>query len=121
MFGWALGTTTLGQPTTTLSGGELQRIKLAFHLVHQKSKRILYLFDEPTIGLHQRDNGRLITLLRDIRDTGNSIIVVEHDEQTIRAADYILDLGPGAGEAGGPSQGPGSIGYTHEAARCEAD
>ena len=62
---------------------------------------ILYVLDEPTIGLHQRDNGRLIALLRKIRDDGNSVLVVEHDEQTIRAADFVLDLGPGAGEQGG--------------------
>jgi len=70
---------------------------------------VLYVLDEPTIGLHQRDNGRLISLLKNIRDLGNSIIVVEHDEQTIRSADFILDLGPGAGEMGGSKVAEGNL------------
>ena len=90
----------LARTTSSLSGGEARRIRLAAQ-VGARLRGILYVLDEPTIGLHQRDNGRLITLLREIRDEGNSIIVVEHDEQTIRAADYVLDLGPGAGEKGG--------------------
>jgi excinuclease ABC subunit A len=90
----------LGRTTGSLSGGEAQRVRLAAQ-VGARLRGILYVLDEPTIGLHQRDNGRLITLLRKIRDEGNSILVVEHDEQTIRAADFILDLGPGAGEQGG--------------------
>jgi excinuclease ABC subunit A len=90
----------LNRTAASLSGGEAQRVRLAAQ-VGARLRGVLYVLDEPTIGLHQRDNGRLISLLRDLRDDGNSIIVVEHDEQTIRAADYILDLGPGAGEAGG--------------------
>lgn len=90
----------LNRTTASLSGGEAQRVRLAAQ-IGSKLRGILYVLDEPTIGLHQRDNGRLITLLRKIRDEGNSIVVVEHDEQTIRAADFILDLGPGAGEEGG--------------------
>jgi excinuclease ABC subunit A len=90
----------LNRTTSSLSGGEAQRIRLAAQ-VGARLRGVLYVLDEPTIGLHQRDNGRLITLLRSLRDDGNSIVVVEHDEQTIRAADFILDLGPGAGEAGG--------------------
>jgi excinuclease ABC subunit A len=90
----------LNRTTASLSGGEAQRIRLAAQ-VGARLRGVLYVLDEPTIGLHQRDNGRLITLLRSLRDDGNSIVVVEHDEQTIRSADYILDLGPGAGEAGG--------------------
>jgi len=90
----------LNRTAASLSGGEAQRVRLAAQ-VGARLRGVLYVLDEPTIGLHQRDNGRLIALLRDLRDEGNSIIVVEHDEQTIRAADYILDLGPGAGEAGG--------------------
>ncbi len=90
----------LNRTAASLSGGEAQRVRLAVQ-VGARLRGVLYVLDEPTIGLHQRDNGRLIALLRDLRDEGNSIIVVEHDEQTIRAADYILDLGPGAGEAGG--------------------
>ncbi len=90
----------LNRTTASLSGGEAQRVRLAAQ-VGSRLRGVLYVLDEPTIGLHQRDNGRLISLLRTLRDEGNSIIVVEHDEQTIRAADYVLDLGPGAGEAGG--------------------
>jgi len=84
----------------SLSGGEAQRVRLAAQ-VGSRLRGVLYVLDEPTIGLHQRDNGRLISLLRALRDEGNSVVVVEHDEQTIRSADYLLDLGPGAGEEGG--------------------
>jgi excinuclease ABC subunit A len=90
----------LNRTTASLSGGEAQRVRLAAQ-VGSRLRGVLYVLDEPTIGLHQRDNGRLISLLRGLRDDGNSIIVVEHDEQTIRSADYLLDLGPGAGETGG--------------------
>lgn len=90
----------LNRTASSLSGGEAQRVRLAAQ-VGSRLRGVLYVLDEPTIGLHQRDNGRLISLLRSLRDEGNSIVVVEHDEQTIRAADFILDLGPGAGEAGG--------------------
>ena len=90
----------LNRTTSSLSGGEAQRVRLAAQ-VGSRLRGVLYVLDEPTIGLHQRDNGRLISLLRGLRDEGNSIVVVEHDEQTIRAADYLLDLGPGAGETGG--------------------
>ena len=99
----------LRRTTGSLSGGEARRLRLAAQ-VGARLRGVLYVLDEPTIGLHQRDNGRLITLLRDMRDTGNSIIVVEHDEQTIRAADYILDLGPGAGEMGGFKVAEGELG-----------
>jgi len=90
----------LSRTTASLSGGEARRLRLAAQ-VGARLRGILYVLDEPTIGLHQKDNRRLISLLREIRDQGNSIIVVEHDEQTIRSADFILDLGPGAGEGGG--------------------
>ncbi len=90
----------LARTTSSLSGGEARRIRLAAQIGMQL-RGVLYVLDEPTIGLHQRDNKRLISLLREIRDQGNSVVVVEHDEQTIRSADYILDLGPGAGEKGG--------------------
>ena len=90
----------LNRPTSSLSGGEAQRVRLAAQ-VGSRLRGVLYVLDEPTIGLHQRDNGRLIAMLRGLRDEGNSVVVVEHDEQTIRAADYVLDLGPGAGEDGG--------------------
>ena len=98
----------LNRTTASLSGGEAQRVRLAAQ-VGARLRGILYVLDEPTIGLHQRDNGRLIQLLRKIRDDGNSILVVEHDEQTIRAADFILDLGPGAGEQGGFVVAEGSL------------
>ena len=98
----------LTRPTSSLSGGEARRVRLAAQM-GARLRGILYVLDEPTIGLHQRDNSRLIALLKDIRDTGNSIIVVEHDEQTIRSADYILDLGPGAGETGGFKVAEGNL------------
>ena len=90
----------LSRTSASLSGGEARRLRLAAQ-VSSRLRGILYVLDEPTIGLHQRDNRRLISLLKKIRDLGNSVIVVEHDEQTIRSADFILDLGPGAGEGGG--------------------
>ncbi len=98
----------LNRTTASLSGGEAQRIRLAAQ-VGSRLRGVLYVLDEPTIGLHQRDNGRLITLLKNLRDEGNSIVVVEHDEQTIRAADFILDLGPGAGVAGGSKVAEGPL------------
>jgi len=98
----------LSRMTASLSGGEARRVRLAAQ-VGSRLRGILYVLDEPTIGLHQRDNRKLISLLRNIRDEGNSIVVVEHDEQTIRSADYILDLGPGAGEGGGYKVAEGSL------------
>ena len=98
----------LSRTTVSLSGGEARRVRLAAQ-VGARLRGILYVLDEPTIGLHQRDNSRLISLLRDIRDEGNSVVIVEHDEQTIRAADYILDLGPGAGEHGGYKVAEGNL------------
>ena len=98
----------LDRPTATLSGGEVRRIRLAAQ-VGVRLRGVLYVLDEPTIGLHQRDNTRLISLLKNIRDDGNSVIVVEHDEQTIRSADVILDLGPGAGERGGEAVVQGDL------------
>ena len=91
---------TLNRESGTLSGGEAQRIRLATQ-IGSGLAGVLYVLDEPSIGLHQRDNARLIGTLRRLRDLGNSVIVVEHDEETIRSADYILDLGPGAGPRGG--------------------
>ncbi len=103
-----MGYLQLSRTTASLSGGEARRIRLAAQ-VGVNLRGVLYVLDEPTIGLHQRDNGRLISLLRAIRDQGNSVVVVEHDEQTIRAADYILDLGPGAGEKGGEKVAEGDL------------
>jgi len=91
---------TLDRSATTLSGGESQRIRLATQ-IGSKLMGVLYILDEPSIGLHQRDNRRLIDTLLRLRDLGNTVIVVEHDEETIRAADYMVDIGPGAGESGG--------------------
>jgi excinuclease ABC subunit A len=99
---------TLNRESGTLSGGEAQRIRLATQ-IGSGLAGVLYVLDEPSIGLHQRDNARLIRTLRRLRDLGNSVIVVEHDEETIRAADYILDLGPGAGPRGGEIVAQGTL------------
>jgi excinuclease ABC subunit A len=90
----------LGRAANTLSGGEAQRIRLATQ-IGSGLQGVLYVLDEPSIGLHQRDNDRLIATLKRLRDLGNTVLVVEHDEDTIRAADYLLDIGPGAGVHGG--------------------
>ena len=91
---------TLERATATLSGGEAQRIRLATQ-IGAGLMGVLYILDEPSIGLHQRDNARLIATLQRLRDLGNTVVVVEHDEDTIRSADYVVDMGPGAGENGG--------------------
>ena len=91
---------TLERATATLSGGEAQRIRLATQ-IGAGLMGVLYILDEPSIGLHQRDNERLIATLERLRDLGNTVVVVEHDEDTIRAADFVVDMGPGAGEQGG--------------------
>lgn len=91
---------TLARPAVTLSGGEMQRIRLATQIGGGLSG-VIYVLDEPSIGLHPRDTTRLLTALHQLRDRGNSVIVVEHDRETILAADYVVDLGPGAGERGG--------------------
>ena len=91
---------TLSRGASTLSGGEAQRIRLATQ-IGSGLVGVLYILDEPSIGLHQRDNDKLIATLKNMRDLGNTLIVVEHDEDTMRAADWIVDIGPGAGEQGG--------------------
>src|SRR5690606_26290201 len=91
---------TLARSAGTLSGGEAQRIRLATQ-IGSRLMGVLYVLDEPSIGLHQRDNARLIQTLKGMRDLGNTVLVVEHDEETIRAADWVVDLGPGAGKHGG--------------------
>jgi len=96
-----LGYLKLGQPTTTLSGGELQRIKLAYNLAHQKEKKILYLFDEPTIGLHPDDVSVLLRCFQKLVEHGHTVVVIEHNLNVIKCADYIIDLGPEGGEKGG--------------------
>jgi excinuclease ABC subunit A len=99
---------TLDRGAATLSGGEAQRIRLATQ-IGSRLMGVLYILDEPSIGLHQRDNHKLIRTLERLRDIGNTLIVVEHDEDTIRAADYIVDVGPGAGEHGGYVVAAGTI------------
>lgn len=98
---------TLSRSARTLSGGEAQRIRLATQIGSNLSG-VMYVLDEPSIGLHQRDNDRLINSLKKMRDLGNTLIVVEHDEDTMRAADYIVDIGPGAGENGGQVMAAGT-------------
>jgi excinuclease ABC subunit A len=103
-----LGYLTLDRESGTLSGGEAQRIRLATQ-IGAGLVGVLYILDEPSIGLHQRDNERLLQTLEGLRDLGNSVLVVEHDEETIRRADYLLDLGPGAGVRGGELVAAGSV------------
>ena len=91
---------TLSRATGTLSGGEAQRIRLATQ-IGSGLVGVAYILDEPSIGLHQRDNDKLLHTLRNLKDLGNTLIVVEHDEDTMFAADHIVDIGPGAGEHGG--------------------
>ena len=91
---------SLSRPGPTLSGGEAQRIRLATQ-IGSRLRGVLYVLDEPSIGLHARDNNRLLRSLEQLRDLGNTVLVVEHDEETIRRADFVVDLGPGAGNAGG--------------------
>lgn len=99
---------TLRRSSGSLSGGEAQRIRLATQ-IGSRLMGVLYVLDEPSIGLHPRDNNRLLATLKNLRDLGNTVLVVEHDEETIRSADWILDLGPGAGEHGGKVVGEGTI------------
>jgi excinuclease ABC subunit A len=99
---------TLGRAATSLSGGETQRIRLATQ-IGSRLVGVLYILDEPSIGLHQRDNERLLTTLRGLRDLGNTVIVVEHDEDTIRSADHVIDLGPRAGRFGGEVVAQGTV------------
>ena len=104
---------TLARGSATLAGGEAQRIRLATQ-IGSGLVGVLYVLDEPSIGLHQRDNRRLIDTLVRLRDLGNTLIVVEHDEETIRTADYVVDIGPGAGAAGGDVVIRGLAGGTPE-------
>ena len=103
-----LGYLTLSRMAATLSGGESQRIRLATQ-IGSSLMGVLYILDEPSIGLHQRDNAKLLNTLRQLRDLGNTLIVVEHDEETMRAADYVVDIGPGAGVNGGRVVAAGSL------------
>lgn len=108
LFDVGLGYLTLNRNANTLAGGEAQRIRLATQ-IGSGLMGVLYILDEPSIGLHQRDNGKLIQTLFRLRDIGNTVIVVEHDEETIRSADYVIDLGPGAGELGGEIVAEGTL------------
>ncbi|MBX3279264.1 MAG: excinuclease ABC subunit UvrA [Acidobacteria bacterium] len=110
-----LGYLTIDRPSATLSGGESQRIRLATQIGSQL-RGVLYVLDEPSIGLHPRDNQRLLDTLGSLRDLGNTVLVVEHDEETIRRADYVVDLGPGAGVHGGEVV---AVGAPEDIARAE--
>jgi excinuclease ABC subunit A len=104
-----LGYLTLDRAAPTLSGGEAQRIRLAAQL-GSNLQGVCYVLDEPTIGLHPRDNGILLNALAKLGDKGNTLVVVEHDEDTIRRADHIIDIGPGAGKRGGRLVAEGTCG-----------
>src|SRR5205085_10226947 len=99
---------TLGRAAESLSGGEAQGIRVATQ-IGSRLVGVLYILDEPSIGLHQRDNTRLLATLEQLRDLGNTVIVVEHDEETMRAADHLIDMGPGAGKHGGEIIGAGTV------------
>src|SRR5690606_24019038 len=99
---------TLQRSAASLSGGEAQRIRLATQ-IGSRLMGVLYVLDEPSIGLHPRDNAKLLRTLKELRDLGNTVLVVEHDAETIMEADWIVDLGPGAGEHGGRIVGEGTV------------
>src|SRR5690606_27657106 len=108
MIELGLGYLDCDRPTMSLSGGEAQRIRLATQ-IGSALVGVTYVLDEPSIGLHQRDNARLIAMLERLRELGNTVIVVEHDADTIRAADHVVDIGPGAGVLGGEVVFSGSV------------
>ena len=111
-----LGYLSLDRSASSLSSGESQRIRLATQ-IGSKLRGVLYVLDEPSIGLHPRDNQRLLQTLEQLRDMSNTVLVVEHDEETIRRADYVIDLGPGRGQTGWVSGGGGAAGKNRGHAR----
>ena len=113
-----VGYLTLDRAAATLSGGEAQRLRLATQIGSQLVG-VLYILDEPSIGLHQRDNARLIDTLERLRDIGNTVVVVEHDEEMMRRSDWLVDMGPGAGLHGGEvvAEGPAREGRAEQASR----
>jgi excinuclease ABC subunit A len=111
-----LGYIQLGQSATTLSGGEAQRLKLSAELSRKATGRTMYLLDEPTTGLHFADIQRLLDVLHRLRDAGNTVVVIEHNVEVIKTADYIIDLGPEGGDSGGEVVAAGT---PEEVAACE--
>ena len=111
LYDVGLGYIRLGQPATTLSGGEAQRVKLARELSRRATGRTLYLLDEPTVGLHAADVDKLIEVLQRLADTGNTIVVIEHNPDVVKVSDWIIDLGPEGGDAGGEllAEGPPEV------------
>jgi excinuclease ABC subunit A len=112
-----LGSLTIGQPATTLSGGEAQRVKLSTELSKRATGKTVYILDEPTTGLHTADVHRLTDVLQRLVDTGNTVIVIEHNMHVIKIADHIIDLGPEGGDGGGMIVAQGT---PEEIAACEA-